>query len=109
MKKERNSNDRSATSSMYCMVQGDDPLEVNFESELGDDEMPYDDLASFCQKLLKKYDLLKQEKDLVLKENKTLLMENEFLKKENVFLSSKLNVAFEGNNSLVNKIDSILK
>ena len=35
------------------MVQGDNPLEVNFESELEEDiDMSYDELASFCQKLL---------------------------------------------------------
>ena len=48
---------------MRYMVQGDDPLEVNFDSELDEDvEMPYDALASFCQKFLKKYDLLKEKK-----------------------------------------------
>ena len=47
---------------MYYMVQENDPLEVNFDSELDEDiEMPYDELASFYQKLLKKYDLLKIE------------------------------------------------
>ena len=56
------SDDESDASNMYYMVQGDDPLEVNFESELEQDiDMPYDELASFCQKLLKKYDLLKIE------------------------------------------------
>ena len=31
--------------------------------------MPYDELALFCQKLLKKYDLLKVENELLKKEN----------------------------------------
>ena len=45
---------------MYYMVQGDDPLEVYSKSEQEEDiDMPYDDLASFYQKLLKQYDLLK--------------------------------------------------
>ena len=45
---------------MYYVVQSVDPLKVNFESELDEEnEMPYDELAMFCQKLLEKYDLLK--------------------------------------------------
>ena len=41
------------------MVQGDNPLEVNIESELEEDvDMSYDELASFCQQLLEKYDML---------------------------------------------------
>ena len=48
------------------MVQGVDPLEVNSESQLEEDiDMPYDEHASFCQKFLQKYDLLKEEKDLL--------------------------------------------
>ena len=48
------SNDGSATSSISYMIQGDDPLEVNSESEVDEDvDMPYDELAMFCQ-LLKK-------------------------------------------------------
>ena len=44
------------------MVQGDNPLEVNFEFEFDEDvDMSYDDLASFCQQLLEKYDLLKKD------------------------------------------------
>ena len=36
------------------MVQGDDSLEVNSESELDEDvDISYDELALFCQKLLK--------------------------------------------------------
>ena len=47
---------------MCYIVQGDDPLKVNSESELDEDvDIPYDELASFCQKLLEKYDLLKFE------------------------------------------------
>jgi len=49
---------------MCYMVQRDDPLEVNSDSELdNDDEMPYDELVMFCQKLLEKYDLLKVENE----------------------------------------------
>jgi len=47
------SDDGSDASNICYMVQGDDPLEVNSESELEEDiDMPYDELASFCQKLL---------------------------------------------------------
>ena len=50
------------------MVQGDDLLEVNSESEVEEDiDMSYDELASFCQKLLQKYNLLKEEKKLSCK------------------------------------------
>jgi len=54
--KESNSEDRSDAFNMCYIVQGDDPLEVNFESELDEDvDMPYDELALFCQQLLEKY------------------------------------------------------
>ena len=44
------------------MVQGDNPLAVNSESELDEDvDISYDDLASFCQQLLEKYELLKKD------------------------------------------------
>ena len=59
---ERDSDQRSNTSDMCYMVQRDDPLEVNSESELDeDDTMSYDDLTMFYQKLLEKYDSLKVE------------------------------------------------
>ena len=57
------------------------PLEVNSKSELEEDiDMPYDELASFCQKLLEKYDLLKIENDKLKKENTSLLKENDSFK-----------------------------
>ena len=85
--------------------------------------MSYDELASFCQKLLKKYDLLKAENDKLKKENTSLLKENDsfrnklacvskenkVLKKENISLSSKLNDICEGNNFLKNKIILVKK
>ena len=44
------------------MIQGDNPLKVNSEFELDEDiDMSYDELASFCQQLLEKYDLLKKD------------------------------------------------
>ena len=115
--KESDSNDRSDASNMCYMVQGDDPLEINSNSEL-EEQMPYDDLTLLCKMLIKKYDLLKEENkslknenDFILKEKDSLQnkfeiisKENEFLKKENVSLTSKLNEICEGNNSLKNKL-----
>ena len=44
------SNVESDASNVYYMVQGDNPLEVNSESELDEDiDMSYDELATFCQ------------------------------------------------------------
>ena len=51
----------SDISNMCYMVQGDNPLEVNTESELDDEDMSYDELTSFCQQLLEKYDMIKKE------------------------------------------------
>ena len=56
-----NPDNGSDASNICYMVQGDNPLEVNSESELDEDvDMSYDELASFCQQLLEKYDLLKK-------------------------------------------------
>ena len=47
--KESDSDKGSNTSNMCYMVQEDDPLEVNFNSELDEKvDVPYDDLALFC-------------------------------------------------------------
>ena len=71
------SDDGSATFNMCYMVQGDEPLEVYTESKLKEDiDMPYDELASFYQKILKKYDLLKIENKKLKKENNSLLNKN---------------------------------
>ena len=52
---------RSEASNVCYMVQGNNPLEVNTESELEEDvDMSYNELASFCQQLLEKYDCLKR-------------------------------------------------
>ena len=64
------SDDGSDASNMCYMVQGDDPLEVNSESELEEDiDMPYDELVFFCQKLFKTYDLLKIKNEKLKKNN----------------------------------------
>ena len=111
------SDNESDASNMRDIIQGDDPLVVNSESELKEEiDMPYDEFASFCQKFLEKYDLLKIENGKLKKENSSLIKENnsfknkfecvskenEFLKKENISLSSKLNDIYEKINSLKN-------
>jgi len=114
----------SDVSNMCYMVQGDNPLEVTTESEVEEDvDMSYNELASFCQQLLEKYDMLRKDNkilkknfDCMLKENDSLRTkvacmekENEILKNENVSLLSKLNDLCEGNNTLKNKIDLVEK
>ena len=52
----------SDASNVCYMVQGDNPLEVTTESEVDEDvDMSYDELTSFCQQLLEKYDMLKKD------------------------------------------------
>ena len=47
---ESGSDEGSDASNMCYVVQGDDPLEVNSESDFDEDiNMPYDELTSFCQ------------------------------------------------------------
>ena len=44
---------------MFFMVQGDDPLKVNSESDFDeDDKLSYDDLAICCEELFEKYDFM---------------------------------------------------
>ena len=75
------SDDASDASNICYMVQGDNPLEVNSESELEEDvDMSYNELASFCQKLLEKYDSLKIDINKLKKENTSLLKENNSFK-----------------------------
>ena len=47
----------SDVSNKCYMVQGDNPLEVTTESEDEDNNMSYEELSTFCQLLLEKYDL----------------------------------------------------
>ena len=97
------------------MVQGDNPLEVSTESEVDEGiDMSYNELASFCQQLLEKYDMLRKDNkilkknfDCMLNENDSfknkiacLEKENENLKNENVSLLSKLSDLCEGNTSV---------
>ena len=51
----------SDISNKCYMVQGDDPLEVNSESDNEDASMSYDELNSLCQLLLERYDIIKKE------------------------------------------------
>ena len=76
------------------MVQGDNPLEVNSESELDEDvDMSYYELALFCQQLLKKYDLLK-------KDNKKLKNKYDSILKEKDSFQNKFEIISEENESL---------
>ena len=109
----------SDVSNKCYMIQGDNPLEVTTESEVDEDvDMFYDELTSFCQQLLEKYDMLKKnnknlkknfdcmlnEKDSLENKVACIEKENEDLKNENVSLLSKLSDLCEGNTSLKNKI-----
>ena len=80
--------------------------------------MTYDELESFCQQLLEKYEFLKKDNkklknkfDSLLKEKDSfqnklecISKENDMLKKDNISLTSKLNDLCEENTSLKNKI-----
>ena len=60
-------------------VQGDNPFEVNSESELEEDvDMPYNELASFCQQLLEKYDMHKKENKKMKNKFDSFLKEKNF-------------------------------
>ena len=101
------SDDGSDASNIWYIVQGDNPLEINSESELDEDvDMPYDELALFCQQILEKYDVLKKNNKRLKNKFECISKENKFL---NVFLFSKLNDICEGNNSLKNKIIMVEK
>ena len=63
-----NSDVGSGTSNVCYMVQGDNPLEVNTESELDENDMSYDELACFCQQLLERYDMIKKDNKNLKKE-----------------------------------------
>ena len=76
------------------MVQGDNPLEVTTESEVEDDNLSYDELTSFCQTLLEKYDMIK-------KENKNL--------KKNIACMHKEHDSFRSNIACLEKITNIWK
>jgi len=114
----------SDTSNLCYMVQGDNPFEVTTESEVDEDnDMSYDEIFTFCQLLLEKYDMLKKdnknlkknfdcmhiEQDSFRDKIACLEKENKSLKNENVSLLSKLNDLCEGNTSLKNKIDLVEK
>ena len=65
------------------MVQG----EVNSESELDEDvDMSYDELASFCQQLLEKYDLLKKDNKKLKNKYESISKENEVLKNQVILI-----------------------
>ena len=58
------------------MVQGDNPLEVTTESGVDEDvDMSYDELTSFCQQLLEKYDMLRKDNKKIKNKFNCLLKE----------------------------------
>ena len=73
--KESHSDEENDASNICYMIQGNEPLVVNSDSEL-EEEIPYDDLALLCKMLLKKYDLLKIENEKLKKKNNSLLNKN---------------------------------
>ena len=81
------SDDGSDAFNLCYMVQGSNPLEVNSQFELEEDvvDMSYDELESFCQQLLEKYELLKKDNNK-LKKNNTFKKKLECTSKENDFL-----------------------
>ena len=71
------------------MVQGDNPLEVTTESEVEeDDDMSYDELTSFCQQLLGKYDMLKKDNKSLKKKFDCMLKENDSFKNKVACIST---------------------
>ena len=71
------------------MVQGDNPLEVNTESELDDEDMSYDELTTFCQLLLEKYDMIKKENKNLKKKFEWKHIENDSFKNNIACLEKK--------------------
>ena len=68
------------------------PLEVTTESEVDEDNMSYDELTSFCQQLLEKYDMLRKDNknlkkkfDCMLNEKDSLENKVACIEKENEF------------------------
>ena len=60
------------------MVQGDNLLEVNSESELEEEvDMSYNELTSFCRQLLEKYELLKKDNKKMKNNFDSLLKEKD--------------------------------
>ena len=73
------------------MVQGDNPLEVTTESEVDEDEndMSYDELTTFCQLLLEKYDMIKKENKNLKKKFECMHIENDSFKNNIACLEKK--------------------
>ena len=75
------------------MVQGDNPFEVTTESELEEDiDMSYDELASFCQQLLEKYELLKKDNKKMKHKFDCMLKEKDSFKLNLKMFQKKMNV-----------------
>ena len=90
------------------------PLEVTTESEVDEDvDMSYDELTSFCQQLLEKYDMLRKDKkmknkiDCMSKEKDSFQTRFENVSKKNESFKNKI-ACFE-KDSLQEKFENISK
>ena len=88
----------SDASNVCYMVQGDNSLKVNTESEVEKEvDMSYDELESFCQQLLEKYDMLKKDNKKMKKKFDCMLNEKDSLQ-ENFEIISKENEKLKNEN-----------
>jgi len=79
----------SDTSNVCYMVQGDNPLEVTSESEDEDVNMSYDELNTFCQLLLEKYDMIKKDNKNLKKKFDCMHVENDAFRNKIACLEKK--------------------
>ena len=75
------------------MVKGKNSLEVNTESELKEDvDMSYNELESFCQQLLEKYELLKKDNKKMKNKFDAILNEKDSLQEKLECFQKKMKV-----------------
>ena len=106
----------SDTSNKCYMVQGDNPLEVTSESEDEDATMSYDELNSFCQLLLERYDIIKKENKNLKKDIACMHVEHDSfrgniacLEKDNKNLKKNIDCMHVENDSFRNKLACLEK
>jgi len=106
----------SDTSNKCYMVQGDDPLEVNSESDDEDINMSYDELNSLCQLLLERYDIIKKENKNLKKNIACMHIEQDSfrnniacLEKDNKVLKKNIDCMHVENDSIRNKLACLEK
>jgi len=98
------------------MVQGDNPLEVNTESDDEDVDMSYDELATFCHLVLEKYDMIKKKNKNLKKELDCMHVEHDSfrsniacLEKDNKILKKNFDAMLNDKDSLENKMACLEK